>query len=201
MKYPTDKNWGYSNTFSTSQHYDITCPVGTKVYAVEDMQTYFAGISNYHSRDYIGNGEHGQWQYGHFSILYITSGFIKEGQLIGLSGGWPPLPGEQTTGPHLHLRLKNSSGESLDWVRILEDYMSEVSDLKLWLKQCGDEARNALKKVGFTEYGNYPIDKLPDLEAVKVISTHAVNLDAKIKSDKFRKACKDVKAIVDKVLA
>jgi hypothetical protein len=53
--------------------------------------------------------------------------------------------------------------------KIKEEDMSEVEDLKKWLKECGDVSRDALRKMGMQT-------NLPDLEAVKTVASHAVGL-------------------------
>ena len=157
MIYPTALEWEYSNTFATAEHYDLKTPVGVTVFAIEDTQIVFAGISNFHSRDLIGNGKHGRWEYGHFSALYKTTGFVKEGELIGLTGGWPPLPGEQTTGPHLHIRLREGTlpnGESLDWVKILKESEVIMSDYQRWFEECERKALEVSQTTGVVRPGD-----------------------------------------------
>jgi murein DD-endopeptidase MepM/ murein hydrolase activator NlpD len=129
----TEKDWGFSNTFTTSGHYDIKCPVGTPIRASEKFNTIFAGIDNLHARSVVGNGEHGQWVYGHLSVIQKT-GTIQEGEYFALSGGWPPLPGEQTTGPHLHQSLQKN-GKYIDFIKLIGESMPIIVDGNAYSEQ------------------------------------------------------------------
>jgi murein DD-endopeptidase MepM/ murein hydrolase activator NlpD len=134
MIYPTEKEYGYTNTFATAQHYDLMCQVGTMVFAPEAGRITFAGIDNYGARTIIIENGNRRWEIGHFSELKRFSGDVREGEWIGKSGGWPPLPGEQTTGPHLHVRFLINN-ISQDWVKILKE--AAMPDYS-WLEDLGN---------------------------------------------------------------
>ena len=118
MTYPFTKHWEFSNTFGTAQHYDFKCPVWTPFVAIEAFMPDFIGIDK--GRGIAGTGEHGRWRYWHvesFDIQIQENKLVKEGQMIGYTGGWPPLANETTTGAHLHVDCQKD-GKYIDFMTI-----------------------------------------------------------------------------------
>jgi murein DD-endopeptidase MepM/ murein hydrolase activator NlpD len=169
MRYPFPKPFPISTPFS-AQHlaYDFATPVGTAIYAIEGFNIDFYGIDETGARSICGEGETGRWAYGHVSKVIALGGWANEGQLIGETGGWPPVTSwqngikvtEKTSGPHCHIQV-HKGGKYIDWMKLLEGSMSELDDVKKWLRQAGDLARQAAKDIGQN------IDVMPDLQAVQ----------------------------------
>lgn len=112
--------FGYRNKPSkeaSSNHkgLDISVPVGTPVKAPADgnvvaaklMSGYGYCIYLYHG---FINGKSVQSRYAHLSRFAVSQGQnIKQGQIIGYSGGAPGHPGSGTsTGPHLHFEIREN---------------------------------------------------------------------------------------------
>ncbi|MBE5821544.1 MAG: M23 family metallopeptidase [Clostridiales bacterium] len=84
---------------------DLGAPTGTPIYAIADgvASSHYqqGGYGNYVVVDH-GNGFISE--YGHMSKIIVRSGDVKKGDVIGLVGSTGA-----STGPHLHLTIKNSS--------------------------------------------------------------------------------------------
>jgi hypothetical protein len=96
---------------------DFTCRVGEAVVAVADGVVTRAnnfGASGNNVRIHHKNGFTSY--YLHLSKIRVKNGdVVKQGQLIGLSGGKKGAPGSgSSTGPHLHFSLANPSGKLVD---------------------------------------------------------------------------------------
>ena len=93
---------------------DFRCSVGTQVYAFLDGLVQLVGETDgfgyriwlYH--DLPGRANAIRSCYAHLSKWYVVPGQkIKQGELIGLSGGRPGDPGSgSSTGPHLHFETR-----------------------------------------------------------------------------------------------
>lgn len=88
---------------------DYGCPTGTPVLAA------FDGVVERAQGDPTGYGLHvklkhagGLWTiYGHFSMLYVTTGqVVRAGEVLGLSGNTG-----NSTGPHLHFEIRVAGQE------------------------------------------------------------------------------------------
>ena len=93
---------------------DIKVPVGTPVRAIADGKIIIAsgGIKGYGNAIYINHGNIKgkivESEYGHLSKINVhTNQNVKQGEIIGLSGGDPGTPGAgYSTGPHLHITIR-----------------------------------------------------------------------------------------------
>ena len=191
MKYPFDNKQPITNPFGNGHTgIDFGTPIQTKVYAIEDSVVDYD--DDYNDIDGIGvtlTGESGRWRYWHFTYNVVGKGQqIKEGQVLGYSGNTGI-----SSGPHTHIDLLKD-GQFVDWLQKLEDYMNELEQVKGWLKACGDHARTSLKNLGFL-VRDYQV---PDLEAVKKVSSHAEGLNAQLKADKYKVRYQQIKTLVNK---
>jgi murein DD-endopeptidase MepM/ murein hydrolase activator NlpD len=88
-------------------------PKGVKIYAAYDgiviTSMIMGGYGNY---IVIKHPDGYRTAYAHLSSRLVSAtNIVKEGQLIGESGGKPGDPGAgSTTGPHLHFEVANASG-------------------------------------------------------------------------------------------
>jgi murein DD-endopeptidase MepM/ murein hydrolase activator NlpD len=83
--------------------YDLSCPIGTPIYAAGDGIVEFAGWNKgYGNLTRIEHGGGLSTRYGHQSKLLIKTGqTVKAGQKIGLVGSTG-----MSTGPHLHFEVR-----------------------------------------------------------------------------------------------
>jgi hypothetical protein len=50
----------------------------------------------------------------HMSKVFVSKGFVKEGTLMGITGGYPPRGKEISSGPHLHVQIIEVNGKRYD---------------------------------------------------------------------------------------
>lgn len=93
---------------------DFKCPVGTPVRAFKDGKVQLSGEADgygyriwvYHDMPRLGNAFRSC--YAHLSKMKVVAGNnVKEGEVIGYSGGIPGTPGAgSSTGAHLHFECR-----------------------------------------------------------------------------------------------
>jgi len=82
---------------------DFRCNIGCEVYAMHDGKVTVAREGNGFGKYIEIREDKYKTRYGHLSKLRVGQGTdVKKGQLIGLSGN----SGKYTTGPHLHVDIK-----------------------------------------------------------------------------------------------
>lgn len=112
MRFPLDQKITTGYSFNQPTFYgllhegqDYQATVGTPIYAPED------GVVTRLSGPQIGQGMklsvgNKYYKFGHLSEWKVYNGVVKEGTLIGLTGGQPGSIGAGTsTAPHLHLAI------------------------------------------------------------------------------------------------
>jgi hypothetical protein len=96
---------------------DIGAPLGAPVYAMSAGQVLYAGpASGFGSEIVLSHAGGVSTVYGHLSQIFVTSGPVKTGQVIGLVGN----EGE-STGPHLHAEV-HVQDQPVDPVAWLEQH-------------------------------------------------------------------------------
>jgi murein DD-endopeptidase MepM/ murein hydrolase activator NlpD len=152
-------NFGQERTYETHPGADFTVPVGTEVKSIMDGVVQVADF-NFNSScgatidiDY----KNGFWsRFCHLSKIDVKKGDnVKQGQVIGLSGGKVGAPGAgNSTGPHLHLTLKKD-GENVDPFQFINKTGlpsqkiagADSEEIKKIASQLGDD-----EQIGFEEF-------------------------------------------------
>lgn len=101
---------------------DIAIPQGTPLHAMEDgvlrqdRNWTLPGHPIGYAAELHPDGSSGRMVYGHVSQFAVPDGtHVKAGDVIAFSGGTPGTSGAGfSTGPHLHLELRNGGNQSLD---------------------------------------------------------------------------------------
>ena len=122
--WPVDTGRGISAYFRDSSYYgvfgvqhnaiDVPIYQGSPVRAVDDAVVYTTRDNGYgYSYIILAHSNGLMTVYGHISAILVDEGqMVKQGAIIGLSGGMPGTlgAGYMTTGPHLHFEvLQNGS--------------------------------------------------------------------------------------------
>jgi murein DD-endopeptidase MepM/ murein hydrolase activator NlpD len=144
MRYPFDKEYEISTTFTDAGHYDFKTPLRTPVYAICGMKINFAGVDK--GRGIKGtDGYYQVWRYWHFDELLVkTNQWVDEGTLLGYSGGYPPMAGELSSGPHCHIDCEKGN--------IFIDWLKEITmPDQLWIDIVA-KAKKFLTDTGKTDY-------------------------------------------------
>ena len=132
LTYPITTHFGEIDNFHRAPHsgVDYACPLGTPAQSVSD------GIVNKISENPMlgenirvtasGNRE---WVYGHLSKVDVTTGqHVASGDVIGLTGGVPGMPGAgHSTGAHIHISML-SDGKIVDPTVMLNTASSGTSN-------------------------------------------------------------------------
>jgi len=92
----------------------------------------------------------GDWiESAHLSKYLIYKGTVREGQRIAITGN----TGQITTGPHLHIQIKNKAGERVDpekylWDTKKVDYEAKYKEtLELLEQERSDHAESIREKI------------------------------------------------------
>lgn len=108
IKLYVTSHYGYRNHPITGRYrlhegIDFRAATGTRVYASKTgTVTYAARKGGYGKKVSIQHEDDFSTVYGHLSRIYVSVGdFVKQGQLIGLTGN-----SGHTTGPHLHFEVR-----------------------------------------------------------------------------------------------
>ena len=116
--YPS--RWGVHKAadLRAKQFTEIVSPANAYVFQTKDNGMGYSYIILAHKNKLIT-------VYGHVSEILVKAGtVVKEGEVIGLSGGTPGTKGAgwQTTGPHLHFEVwhKGEQVDPLNYLPIFE---------------------------------------------------------------------------------
>ena len=96
---------------------DYACPLGTNILACEDGYVFFAGWneSGYGNMIMIRHNDGNASLYAHLSLIRVFVGqTVRKGEKIGESG-----TSGNSTGPHLHLEMRDKYGEAFDPMTVL----------------------------------------------------------------------------------
>ena len=81
---------------------DIAAPTGTPIHAAASGTVIYAGwMGGYGNIVIIDHGNGFATAYGHQSAIYVTSGYVDQGQVIGGVGSTG-----HSTGPHVHFEIR-----------------------------------------------------------------------------------------------
>lgn len=112
------KKWGIHQAVDirAKQFTEIRAPANAYVFQTKDNGKGYSYIILAHKNKFVT-------VYGHVTEILVKAGdTVKEGDVIGLSGGTPGTKGAgwQTTGPHLHFEVwhNGSQVDPLDWLPI-----------------------------------------------------------------------------------
>ncbi len=124
--YPS--RWGVHKAadLRAKQFTEIVAPTNAYVFQTKDNGMGYSYIILAHKNKLIT-------VYGHVSEILVKAGtVVKEGEVIGLSGGTPGTKGAgwQTTGPHLHFEVwhKGEQVDPLDYLPIFELPIEYIPD-------------------------------------------------------------------------
>ena len=167
--YPFDKQYEFWNND------DFKTPINTPVRAIVKFHIDFAGEDR--GLGVAGNDDKGRWRYWHLSKI-LKTGWVNEGEVFALSGGWPPKPGEETSGPHTHIDYY-INGIKQDIMKLIGgsmDYKAEYENLLRWKNEVeawsnGVQASHVdptLRTLGEDAFLGKPFS-----EKIKVISDYA----------------------------
>ena len=122
------KRWGVHQAIDirTPQSTEIRAPANGYVFQTKDNGNGYSYIILAHKNSLVT-------VYGHVSEILVKPGtIVKQGQVIGLSGGRPGTKGAglQTTGPHLHFEVhyKGEPVNPLDYLPLEEMPIEYVPD-------------------------------------------------------------------------
>lgn len=122
------KKWGTHNAIDlrAKQFTEIVAPANGYVFQTKDNGMGYSYIILAHKNNLVT-------VYGHVTEILVKPGtIVKQGEVIGLSGGTPGTKGAglQTTGPHLHFEVwKNGeSVDPLDYLPIFELPIEYIPD-------------------------------------------------------------------------
>lgn len=139
---------GYKNTFGM-QHNAIDIPTlqGSLVRSAADGVVYKTKDNGY-GYSYIIVAHTGGYMsvYGHVSGILVSEGdTVKQGAILGLSGGMPGTKGAgyMTTGPHLHFELL-ANGDYVDPLDYLPINMISFESIQALPKEYQDAWREAV---------------------------------------------------------
>ena len=122
------KRWGVHKAIDlrARQFTEIMAPANGYVFQAKDNGMGYSYIILAHKNKLIT-------VYGHVSeILVKTGSVVKQGDVIGLTGGTPGTKGAgwQTTGPHLHFEVWHNGDQvdPLDWLPIMDLPIEYIPD-------------------------------------------------------------------------
>ena len=132
LTYP--KRWGIHKAIDirAKQFTEIRAPANAYVFQTKDNGTGYSYIILAHKNQLIT-------VYGHVSEILVKAGtVVKQGDVIGLTGGTPGTKGAgwQTTGPHLHFEVwhRGEQVNPLDWLSVHELPIEYIPDRYLITK-------------------------------------------------------------------
>ena len=138
-------NFGEKRKYETHPGVDINVPVGTKVIAPMDGVVV---LSDFNHNPLCGatidiDYKNGFWsRFCHMSRIDVKKGdVVKQGQLVGLSGGKVNSPGSgNSQGPHLHFTLKKD-GTLVDPLKYVNTTVppSDIQGVQSVAKKLDDE--------------------------------------------------------------
>ena len=122
------KRWGIHKAIDirAKQFTEIRAPANGYVFQTKDNGLGYSYIILAHRNQLIT-------VYGHVSEILVKAGtVVKQGEVIGLTGGTPGTKGAgwQTTGPHLHFEVwyRGEQVNPLDWLPIYELPIEYIPD-------------------------------------------------------------------------
>jgi len=122
------KRWGIHNAMDirAKQYTEIHAPANGYVFQTKDNGMGYSYIILAHKNKLVT-------VYGHVSEILVKPGtVVKQGDLIGLTGGMPGTKGAgwQTTGPHLHFEVWHDGEQvdPLDWLPVMELPIEYIPD-------------------------------------------------------------------------
>lgn len=114
------KKWGPHNAIDlrAKQYTEVVAPANGYVFQAKDNGFGYSYIILAHKGNLVT-------VYGHMSEMFVKPGMVvKQGDVIGLSGGTPGTKGAglQTTGPHLHFEVwkKGKAVDPLDYLPVFD---------------------------------------------------------------------------------
>jgi len=126
LNYP--KRWGTHEAIDirAKQFTEIRAPANGYVFQTKDNGMGYSYIILAHKNKLIT-------VYGHVSEIKVKPGtVVKQGDVIGLTGGMPGTKGAgwQTTGPHLHFEVWHDGQQvdPLDWLSVMELPIEYIPD-------------------------------------------------------------------------
>ena len=122
------KRWGVHKAIDirAKQFTEIRAPANAYVFQTKDNGMGYSYIILAHKNQLIT-------VYGHVSEILVKAGtVVKQGDVIGLTGGTPGTKGAgwQTTGPHLHFEVwhRGEQVDPLDWLPVHELPIEYIPD-------------------------------------------------------------------------
>ncbi|MBN2096158.1 peptidoglycan DD-metalloendopeptidase family protein [Candidatus Peregrinibacteria bacterium] len=122
------KKWGVHQAIDirAKQYTEIRAPANGYVFQTKDNGMGYSYIILAHKNKFVT-------VYGHVSEIRVKAGtVVKEGDVIGLSGGTPGTKGAgwQTTGPHLHFEVwhEGSQADPLDFLPVFDLPIEYIPD-------------------------------------------------------------------------
>ena len=122
------KRWGVHKAVDirAKQFTEIRAPANAYVFQTKDNGMGYSYIILAHKNQLIT-------VYGHVSEILVKAGtVVKQGEVIGLTGGTPGTKGAgwQTTGPHLHFEVwyRGEQVDPLDWLPVHELPIEYIPD-------------------------------------------------------------------------
>ncbi len=122
------RRWGVHNAVDVraKQYTEIRAPANAYVFQAKDNGMGYSYIILAHKNKLVT-------VYGHVTEILVRPGtVVKQGEIIGLSGGTPGTKGAgwQTTGPHLHFEVwhKGQQSDPLDWLPVYDLPIEYIPD-------------------------------------------------------------------------
>ena len=129
------KKWGVHNAVDirAKQYTEIHAPANGYVFQTKDNGMGYSYIILAHKNKLVT-------VYGHVSEILVKPGtVVKQGDVIGLSGGMPGTKGAgwQTTGSHLHFEVWHDGEQvdPLDYLPVMELPIEYIPDKYLKMEQ------------------------------------------------------------------